>query len=56
VTKNRIRLSVLADELGIAFPALFGIVCRLLPQAIDNDIRVSTAFADVLREQVAVAA
>lgn len=49
MTDTRVRLSQLAGTLGVDFPELFSLVCRLLPQAIDDDLTVSRNFASELR-------
>ena len=48
MSDNRVRLSVLADELGVDFGGLFGEFCRLFPGHIDSDITVPAAWSPLL--------
>lgn len=48
----RVRLSVLADTVGVPFPVLFTALCRTMPDAIGDDLTVSGDCAALIRATV----
>ena len=44
----RVRLALIADEVGVPFPTLFSAFCRVMPDAVGDDLCVSSVCAAVV--------
>lgn len=49
MTAQRLRLSVLADELHVEFYELFRHFCETCPHEIDDDLRVAPRWRGILQ-------